>query len=441
MNKKSILSLLFLLSSISYAQSSLSLEEAQKYGLENNEEIKNAFLDVKHASKQLLETVSIGLPKINAELQWQNFLEVPTTLAPASQFNPNAPDDVYTEMQFGIPHTTNASISANQLIFSGSYIVGLKAARSFMNFAEIKKDLTENQIMDSIATAYFNVLIAEENHDFLEDIVEVHKDIVEETKARFENGFLEDIEVDRMALVLSQMEMQYYSAKRFMEISESYLKLLIGIPLDEALTLTDSLPSLLQQSVDFQLENTQIKNSLEYQIADVNTELKKLDMRRYQSEKLPTISAFASTGKSAMGADFNAFEENTHWYPSQMVGIHVAIPIFDGLGGEARIQKARIKYQQAKNERKQVEEGLKLAHLTAQSTYLTAISNYNHEENNLALSKKIYEKTLTKYHEGLVSSIELSEAGGDYLKTKTNFSTSIYNLLISNLNYQRSLGK
>ena len=179
MNKKSILSLLFLLSSISYAQSSLSLEEAQKYGLENNEEIKNAFLDVKHASKQLLETVSIGLPKINAELQWQNFLEVPTTLAPASQFNPNAPDDVYTEMQFGIPHTTNASISANQLIFSGSYIVGLKAARSFMNFAEIKKDLTENQIMDSIATAYFNVLIAEENHDFLEDIVEVHKDIVE----------------------------------------------------------------------------------------------------------------------------------------------------------------------------------------------------------------------------------------------------------------------
>ena len=441
MTKRLIFTLCFTLNFALQAQHSFSLQEAQNYGLENNHDVKNAHLDVKHASKQMLETISIGLPQINAEAQWQNFLEVPTTLVPASQFNPEAPDNIYTEMQFGIPHTTSASISASQLIFNGSYIVGLKAARSFMNFAKISKSLTESQIKDSISTAYFNVLIAKENRGFLENIVSVHKDIVAETEVRYINGFVEDLEVDRMSLVLSQMEMQYNNVQRQTEIAEAYLKLIVGVSLDETITLTDSLQTLLDSSVKFQLEEAQIKNRLEYQMASMSVELKKLDMRRYQTDKLPSVAAFASIGSSAMGADFNAFEEGTNWYPSQLVGLKITVPIFDGLGGTARIQKARVKYEQAKNDKNQLAESLELAFLVSQSNYLNAISNYNHQQNNLVLSKKIYDKTLTKYKEGLVSSIELSEAGTNYLETSTNLSQSIYNLLISNLNYQRSLGK
>ena len=254
MTKKILFTLCCILNFALQGQHSFSLKEAQDYGLENNHHIKNAHLDVEHASKQMLETLSIGLPQIHAEAQWQNFLKVPTTLVPASQFNPPAPDDVYTEMQFGIPHTTSASISASQLLFNGSYLVGLKAAKSFMNFAKIKKDLTENQINDSIATAYFNVLVINENKDFLHNIVSIHKDIVTETEARHLNGFVEDLEVDRMALVLSQMEIQYNNVERQTEIAEAYLKLILGVPLNETITLTDSLQTLLDLGVKFQLE-------------------------------------------------------------------------------------------------------------------------------------------------------------------------------------------
>ena len=142
-----------------------------------------------------------------------------------------------------------------------------------------------------------------------------------------------------------------------------------------------------------------------------------------------------------MGEKFTAFEPSSTWYPSQMVGLKVSIPIFDGLGGNARIQKARLVWEQAKNDKMQTEESLALAHLAAQSNFINASSDYNHQENNLALAKKIYEKTLAKYREGLVSSLELSQAGTEYLQSNTNFSKSIYDLLITNLNYQRSLGK
>ena len=440
---KGIISIAFCLitSYFTQAQNAFSIKQAQEHALNNNYDIKNAQLDVEHASKKMQETLSVGLPQINVDIEWQNFIEVPTTLVPASQFNPEAPDNIYTEMQFGIPHSTNASITASQLIFNGSYLVGLKAAKYFMKFAEARKNLTESQIKDSVATAYFNVLIAKENSDFIEQIVRIHKDIVEEIQEKYLNGFVEDIEVDRMSLILSQMEMQYANTQRQTEIAEAYLKLIIGTPLEDEIILSDSLEQLLNSSVNFKLEEAQIENRLEYKMADMKIRLKELDMRRHQSNYLPTVSAFASIGRNAMGVDFNAFEEDVNWYPSQLVGVKISLPIFDGLGGMAKTQQARLIYEQAKNDKNQITANLKLAFLASQSNYLNAISNYNHEQNNVILSKKIYNKTLEKYREGLVSSIELSEAGNDYLETSTNLSQSIYNLLINNLNYQRCLGK
>ncbi len=440
---KGIITIIFCLITSNYTQAQIafSIKQAQEQALNNNYDIKNAQLDVEHASKKMQETLSAGLPQINADLEWQNFIEVPTTLVPASQFNPEAPDNIYTEMQFGIPHSTNASITASQLIFNGSYLVGLKAAKYFMKFAETSKKLTESQIKDSVAIAYFNVLIAKENSNFIEQIVRIHKDIVDEIQEKYFNGFVEDLEVDRMSLILSQMEMKYANTQRQTEIAEAYLKLIIGTPLEDEIILSDSLEQLLNASVNFKLEEVQIENRLEYKMADMKIRLKELDMRRYQSDYLPTVSAFASIGRNAMGVDFNAFEEDVNWYPSQLVGVKISLPIFDGLGGMAKTQQARLIYEQAKNDKNQITANLKLAFLASQSNYLNAISNYNHEQNNVILSKKIYDKTLEKYREGLVSSIELSEAGNGYLETSTNLSQSIYNLLINNLNYQRCLGK
>ena len=440
---KGIISIIFCLTTSYYtqAQNAFSIKEAQEQALNNNYYIKNAQIDVEYASKKMQETLSAGLPQINADIEWQNFIEVPTTLVPASQFNPEAPDNIYTEMQFGIPHSTNASITASQLIFNGSYLVGLKAAKYFMKFAETSKNLTEIQIKDSVATAYFNVLITKENSDFIEKIVRIHKDIVDEIQEKYLNGFVEDLEVDRMSLILSQMEMQFANTQRQTQIAEAYLKLVIGIPLEEKIILSDSLEQLLNTSVNFKLEEAQIENRLEYKMADMKIRLKQLDMRRYQSDYLPTVSAFASIGRNAMGVDFNAFEEDVNWYPSKLIGVKITLPIFDGLGGMAKTQQARLIYEQAKNDKNQITANLKLAFLASQNNYLNAISNYNHEQNNVILSKKIYNKTLEKYREGLVSSMDLSEAGSDYLETSTNLSQSIYNLLINNLNYQRCLGK
>ena len=437
--RNKLLLLAILISFTTSAQQRLSVQEAQKLGLQNNVNIKNAKLEVKLAKKKVFETIGLGLPKINGEVNWQQFIEIPTTVVPANMFVPTAPEGEYAELQFGTEHNSTATLSASQLLFDGSYIVGLKASAIFKTLSQQSLQLTEQQIQDSIAAAYYNVLVAEERKEFLQLIAEIHQGILDEVQARYDLGMVEDLDVDRMALTLSNMKIQSENMERMTEVAYLYLKLILGISLDENLVLTDSLPALLNQHQSLKIQQPNIKNRLEFQLAETQSQLSKLDLRRYQSQYLPSISAFGSYSKNAFRDEFNFFDEG-NWYPTKVVGLKATMNLFDGFSRVARVQQAKIKLQQAKNNQAQVAESLSLAHKVALSNYLTAFNTQKQKAESLELSKKIYLKTMAKYREGLVSSIELSQSGADYSQAQADNAQAIYNLLIAKTNYNRSVG-
>jgi outer membrane protein TolC len=438
MNYK-LLILAFLVVFTTNAQQRLSVNDAQQLGLTNNTEVKNARLDVKLAKKKVKETVAIGLPKINGEVNMQQFLEIPTTVVPANMFAPSASADEFTELQFGTEYNSTSTLSASQLVFDGSYIVGLKASSIYKSLSIQSLELTEQQIQDSIAAAYYNVLVAEERKAFLKLIADIHQDILDEVSTMYELGLVEDLDVDRMALTLSNMKIQSENMDRMTDVAYLYLKLILGLPLDEEIILTDSLNNLLSDNQIIQLKEPSIENRKEYQLAQTQTQLMKLDLRRFQSQLLPSITAFASYSKNAYRNEFDFFDEGK-WYPSNVIGIKANMTLFDGLARVSRIQQAQINYEKARNNQSQTSEFLQLAYEMALSNYITAFNSQEQTANNLELSKKIYHKTLLKYKEGLVSSSELSQAGADYSQAQANNAQSIYNLLIAKTNYNRSVG-
>ena len=438
MNYK-LLILAFLVAITTKAQQRLSVEDAKQLGLTNNTEVKNARLDVKLAKKKVMETVAIGLPKINGEVNMQQFLEIPTTVVPANMFVSSASADEFTELQFGTEYNSTSTLSASQLVFDGSFIVGLKASSIYKSLSIQSLELTEQQIQDSIAAAYYNVLVAEERKDFLKLIADIHQDILNEVSTMYELGLVEDLDVDRMALTLSNMKIQSENMDRMTDVAYLYLKLILGLPLDEEIILTDSLNNLLSDNQIIQLKEPSIENRKEYQLAQTQTQLMKLDLRRFQSQLLPSITAFASYSKNAYRNVFDFFDEGK-WYPSNVIGIKANMTLFDGLARVSRIQQAQINYEKARNNQSQTSESLQLAYEMALSNYITAFNSQEQTANNLELSKKIYHKTLLKYKEGLVSSSELSQAGADYSQAQANNAQSIYNLLIAKTNYNRSVG-
>ena len=60
----------------------LDLESAIAYGLENNPTVQNANLEIQKAYKERWATIAIGLPQINVQGSYQNFLELPVSLVP-----------------------------------------------------------------------------------------------------------------------------------------------------------------------------------------------------------------------------------------------------------------------------------------------------------------------------------------------------------------------
>ena len=438
--KNNLLFITLILASTSFAQQRLSVTEAQELGIQNNINVKNASLEVSLAKKKVMETISIGLPKINGEVNWQQFVEIPTTVVPTNMFVPTAPDGVYTELQFGTEHNSKASITATQLLFDGSYIVGLKASAIYKSLSQQSLQLTEQQIQDSVAAAYYNVLVAEERKDFLKLITEIHQGILDEVQARYEMGMVEDLDVDRIALTLSNMEIQYENMQRMTEVAYLYLKLILGIPLEEELVLTDSLPNLLSQNQILKIHEPNIENRLEFQLAETQRKLSKLDLRRYQSLFLPSISAFGTYSQNAFRDEFNFFDEDLNWYPTKVIGVKATMNLFNGFYRIAKVQQAKIELEKAKNNELQISESLSLAHKVALSNYLTAYHTLKQKSESLQLSKKIYLKTMAKYREGLVSSMELSQSGADYSQAQADNAQAIYNLLIAKTNYNRSVG-
>ncbi|MGC6428252.1 MAG: TolC family protein [Flavobacteriales bacterium] len=432
--------IILIFSSPLLAQQSLSVEQAIELGLEKNNSIKNAVLDLEYAKKQIKETVAIGLPKINGELNWQQFIEIPTTLVPANMFDPNASEDDFSELQFGTKHNATSTLSASQLIFDGTYIVGLRASSTFKKLSEKSLELTKQQVEDSIAAMYYNVLVAEHRNKFLKTIADIHTDILQEITIRYEQGMVEDLDVDRMSLTLSNMKTQSENMNRITQMSYLMLKLIIGIPIEQELVLSDSLSGLLSASEQIVIEEPVIENRIEYQLAQTNVRINELDVRRYQSNYLPSIVAFGSYSKNAMRNEFN-FDENGKWYPTQVVGLKATMNIFDGFSLRSKIQKAKIKLEQSKNDLYLMKQSLSLDHLNAQSSFLTSLNNQKIKENNLELAEKIYYKSMIKYKEGLISSIELSQAGAEYLEAYSENSQAIYSLLKAKTNYQRTLGK
>ena len=125
------------------------------------------------------------------------------------------------------------------------------------------------------------------------------------------------------------MKTQSESMNRITEMSHSMLKLLIGLPLDEKLILSDSLSGLLDASKNILIQEPTVENRIEYQLAQTQVKVNNLDVRRYQSAYLPSIVAFGSYSKNAMRNEFN-FTEDGKWYPSQLIGVKATMNIFDG---------------------------------------------------------------------------------------------------------------
>jgi outer membrane protein TolC len=426
----------------------LSISEAQEFALQNNRAIRSARIDVSSMDKQIWSNIATGLPQFNFDANYQHQFVIPQlSFGPVLDLN-SLPDgnvtkanlqDAYKDsppISLGVKNNTVLNFTISQLIFSGEYLVGLQASKVVKQVTEKSLVKTEAQTKETVATTYFLVLVLEENARVLrESLLSTDKTYSDLVKMNQE-GFNEETDVDQMKIGRSNIQTLITSIEAQKELSLKLLKYQLGIGFDQMVVLTDSLPGIINQGTTQYLATPEFnaKNSIDYLMISDQEKISTLMLKRQQSKLLPTISAFYRHQEQTNMPAFN-------FAVKDVAGVTLTLPIVTSGLRLANIGQAKYDLMKTRLNKDNVEQGLVMEFETAKSGYKTAYSNYTTNKESMELSRKVYDKSVIKYKEGVSTSFELTQNQAQFLTAESNYYNSVLSLLNAKAKLDRILSQ
>ncbi len=429
----------------------MTLEEAIAYAQNRSLSLRNAELNISDADWLIRENKSIGLPQVNAGLNLQRFLILPKSVLPESFAYAFIPIDSVTgqpireptkedrTVTFGLKNNFSASLEASQLIFNGSYTVGLRAARAYKDLVTRQLDVQKQDIRYQVSEAYLPALLIQESLQTIDKNIANLDKLRSETVALNQAGFVEQLDVDRLELSISNLRTERENLARQRDIVLNALKFVIHYPADQPLEPADNIRQLLAEATDDELTGT-IDYSLrgEHQLASMGLKLSELTIDLNRASALPTVAAFGSFQESLTGD--NVFKDG-FFIPTSIIGLTASVSLFDGYSRKSKIQRAIIATEIARNQKSDLERAITLQVQNARIAYQNAVSRVQSQQKNIDLAEKIYRTTQTKYKEGVGSSLEINMAEQSLYQAQQNMIQALYDQLTAKKALDKALGK
>jgi len=423
-------------------QTAFSLQQAQDYALKNNAEVKNASLDAIIAKKKVWETTAIGLPQANGSIAYQNIFNVPVMpfqyMYPIYDNNGQLIDigSGSNNVALGVKENITYELTVSQLVFSGEYLVGLQASKTYKMLSEQSLKSKEIDIKETVASTYYTVLVVEENKKILSATLENLNKTTNEVEKMFQAGFTEDTDLDQIKLTTANIKNALTSVERQLDLVYKLLKFQMGISIEQPISLTDNVDKIVAEAQFESLsgQRFEIKSNITYQLLETQEKLSELNWKRQKSTVLPSIAAFYRHQEQQ---DKPAFNFN----PPDVIGVTMNIPIFASGSRYVKMSQAKLELEKTRNFKTQATQGLLMQYDQANVELKSALDKYLTEKNNMELSKRIYDKTLAKYKEGISSSLDLTQANTQYLTTQSNYFNSLLSLLNAKTKLEKLLTK
>jgi outer membrane protein TolC len=388
-----------------------------EYAKANSPQLKNASLDVFLSDEKIKEIKSTGLPKINGELSFQNFINVPTTVVGANTFDPTASPDELIGLAFGTPFNANYSLQASQLIFSFSYLYAVKAAKNLNELARLSLVQKHETLFESIQLNLGQViLIKKQKKLVLENIKELDS-LKKKTNSLIANGLLEKTAINDLIIMGLDLKNGFEQLNSNEELALLSLKSKIGYPLDSNIYLTEIF-ELDNDASSTSQNKLNPKSSRAVQLGEQSVLLSELDLKATKSEGYPSIFGFFNQQHMAMRNSFDFFDVNKNWYPSTLWGINVKIPIYNSGEGAAKNKQKELELLKAKNELMDIENQIISLFTLLKNNYQNALSSYSDQKTKVDLVENVYFNEEKKLSHGASSSLTISQRKMQLLQTK-----------------------
>jgi len=423
--------------------SSYTLQQCIDYALKNSTNIQNAELDAAIARARMGEVRSAGLPQITSQAQLVDNPTLQRMFLKNGAFytDPTQPigSTIAVRNLFQQRSSGDVNASASQLIFNGSYFVGLKAAKAYSELADKNTEFSKVEIVSNVTKAFYLVTITKERIAILNANISRVDTLLRQTSSMQQKGFVEVIDVSRLEVTYNNLLTEREKFLNLIVISELLLKFQMGYDVNKNITLTGTIEDLKKAETATLGAKVDYNNRVEYQLLNSQRKLENYNLKNIRAGYLPTISAFGKIGTIRMDQNIGAVLSNK-WYSYNMWGLTANLSIFDGFNKRYKAQQSKIAIRKIENSIQNFEETADLQVQQSEITLKNNMKSLEIQKKNVDLAKEVSNVSKIKYQQGVGSNLEVVTAESSYKEAQTNYYNALYDLIIAQVDYQKALG-
>ena len=421
----------------------LSLDEAKQYALEHNKTMKNAELDKVIAQKSIWEAISQGLPQVSASFDYANFFNysIPFSFGGGGtppDFDGSKLDDGDKEILklmtpsgptvINFKDQATAKLQVSQLVFSGQYLIAIQTAKIAREISDQAVEKTEVEIKKMVAGTYYLTLLTEQMRDILMENLANMEKTMKHTRAMVEVGIAEETDADQLSVAYSQLDNALKSVQRNVELSYNMLRFQLGVGAESDIKLKDNLMGFMEKANADALLSQQfeITSNIDYRLLSSQEKVSEKMVALEKSSYLPTLVAFYNYNAKIRTTDFDIT-------PPHMIGVNLNWPLFTSFGRNAKVDKAKIELNKVQNQKEMLTDQLELQAKQLRFNLVSAMENYNTQKKSVEVAQRVYKSMENKYSQGMASSLELTQANDNLLKSQNNYVSAAIDVLNAKL--------
>ena len=384
------------------------------------------------------EIRAAGLPQASIDALMMNNIEVQSMFARASALDNNKPSNVIVPLAFGVPYSSSATLGVTQIIFNGTLLVGLQAAKTYTELTKKAIDINKNSIIQNVSKAYYLTLINEERKQLFASNLRRMDTLLKQTRLLNQAGFAEKIDVSRLEVTYNNLLTEKQKFDNLYDLSTLLLKYQMGMNSSDNLTLTDKINSFKAIAIE---ANTQplYTNRPEYNVLQSQKRLAELDLKSNKTGYLPSIVAFGNLGYNNGSIQLSDLY-STSWHKFSNVGLSLKMPVFDGFSKYYKSQQARLTIEKTNYAISTAERNIDLQVKQAEINLKNSTQSLNNQQNNVKLAEEVVKASEYKYKQGIGSNLEVVTAESALKEAQINYYNALYDVLVYKVDMDFALG-
>lgn len=402
----------------------LSLSEAQEYAVKQNRTLKNASLAVQEAYAQRWQTIAALLPSVDGNYTYSNYLGYSATMSMMGR-----------DVEINMPNVGALGVTA-AIGLNGQGVVGILLNNIAIQMKKLAAEQSENQLRGSVRTSYVSVLALQSIAGLLDSSLVNIQELERMTQHAVDAGAAEQTAADQIRVRVNTIKNSINAQRRNIELATNSLKVLLDVPVETELVLTDQIDAALSPESVLELlgANFAMENNLNYQMLQKQVELAKKNVHMAGWAYGPTVSlAYNYTNQQYYG------EGGMRMTPPNVVQVTVRMPLWSSGKRAAGVVEKKIALEEAKNTLSETTENLEIQYRQLCFNLTNAYETYLNEKENLDVSQRVFASATNKYKYGAASNVELTNASNDLINAQSAYVQSILSLVTAQVDLEEFL--